>query len=164
MRCIADNRHQAPRGRTPCTASCVYCCCQCWKQTRETRVTRVGILGNPFIWLSDLGWQRQATSKVSIDILVRFPLASSAGRSVHTVGLHAGRHAPQKSGLPTRRTVHTSLKSVQASQPTACPGRLDHRPVPTPCAPANGRPGFPFGFLGAGGRLPKARRGWGLIA
>ena len=22
-----------------------------------------------------------------------------------------------------------------------------------------GRPGFPFGFLGAGGRLPKARRG-----
>ena len=30
---------------------------------------------------------------------------------------------------------------------------------PPPCAPANGRPGFPFGFLGAGGRLPKARRG-----
>ena len=28
-----------------------------------------------------------------------------------------------------------------------------------PCAPTNGRPGFPFGFLGAGGRLPKARRG-----
>ena len=24
---------------------------------------------------------------------------------------------------------------------------------------ANDRPGFPFGFLGAGGRLPKARRG-----
>ena len=31
-------------------------------------------------------------------------------------------------------------------------------PVPLPCAPTNGRPGFPFGFLGAGGRLPKARR------
>ena len=31
--------------------------------------------------------QRQATSKVSIEICVRFPLASSAGRSVHTVGL-----------------------------------------------------------------------------
>ena len=30
---------------------------------------------------------------------------------------------------------------------------------PPPCAPKNGRPGFPFGFLGAGGRLPKARRG-----
>ena len=30
---------------------------------------------------------------------------------------------------------------------------------PPPCAPTNGRPGFPFGFLGAGGRLPKARRG-----
>ena len=31
--------------------------------------------------------------------------------------------------------------------------------APPPCAPTNGRPGFPFGFLGAGGRLPKARRG-----
>ena len=30
---------------------------------------------------------------------------------------------------------------------------------PPPCAPTNGRPGFPFGFLGAGGRLPKTRRG-----
>ena len=30
---------------------------------------------------------------------------------------------------------------------------------PTPCAPTNGRPGYPFGFLGAGGRLPKAQRG-----
>ena len=38
------------------------------------------------------------------------------------------------------------------------------RPGPPPCAPANGRPGFPFGFLGAGGRLPKARRGRIFIA
>ena len=30
---------------------------------------------------------------------------------------------------------------------------------PPPCTPANGRLGFPFGFLGAGGRLLKARRG-----
>ena len=30
---------------------------------------------------------------------------------------------------------------------------------PPPCAPTNGRLGFPFGFPGAGGRLPKARRG-----
>ena len=30
---------------------------------------------------------------------------------------------------------------------------------PPPCAPTNGRPGFSFGFLGAGRRLPKARRG-----
>ena len=29
---------------------------------------------------------------------------------------------------------------------------------PPPRAPTNGRPGFLFGFLGAGGRLPKARR------
>ena len=37
---------------------------------------------------------------------------------------------------------------------------------PPPCAPANGRPGgFPFGFLGSGGRrLPKARRGRVFIA
>ena len=34
---------------------------------------------------------------------------------------------------------------------------------PLMCAPANGRPGFPFGFVGAGGRLPKARRGRLLI-
>ena len=31
--------------------------------------------------------------------------------------------------------------------------------LPRPRAPANGWPGFPFGFLGAGSRLPKARRG-----
>ena len=37
--------------------------------------------------------------------------------------------------------------------------RADGRIDPPPCAPTNGRPGFPFGFLGAGGRLPKARRG-----
>ena len=30
---------------------------------------------------------------------------------------------------------------------------------PPPRAPKNDRPGFPFGFLGAGGRLPEARRG-----
>jgi hypothetical protein len=32
-------------------------------------------------------------------------------------------------------------------------------PGPPPCAPTNGRPGFSFDLLGAGGRLPKARRG-----
>ena len=37
------------------------------------------------------------------------------------------------------------------------------QPDPPPRAPANGRPRFPFGFLGAGGRLPKARRGRFLI-
>ena len=41
------------------------------------------------LWLAEGGFtlsQRQATSKVSIDIFVRFPLASLAGRSVHTTG------------------------------------------------------------------------------
>ena len=42
------------------------------------------------------------------------------------------------------------------------PRRVDSLDPP-PCAPANGRPGFPFGFLGAGGRLPKARRGRVLL-
>ena len=41
--------------------------------------------------------------------------------------------------------------------------RAGHGPManngPPPCAPANGRPGFPFCFVGAGGRLPKGRRG-----
>ena len=34
---------------------------------------------------------------------------------------------------------------------------------PPPCAPTNGRPGFPYGFLYSGGRLPKARHGRFLI-
>ena len=41
------------------------------------------------LWLAESCFnlsQRQATSKVSIGIFVRFPLASSAGRSVHTAG------------------------------------------------------------------------------
>ena len=36
--------------------------------------------------------------------------------------------------------------------------------VPPPCAPTNGRPGFPFGFLGDSGRLQKAQRGRFFIA
>ena len=36
-------------------------------------------------------------------------------------------------------------------------------PPPRAPTPTNGRPGFPFGFLGASGRLPKARRGRVLI-
>ena len=36
------------------------------------------------------------------------------------------------------------------------PERAGHPPDPSPRAPTSGRPGFPFGFLGAGGRLPKA--------
>ena len=35
---------------------------------------------------------------------------------------------------------------------------------PPPRAPTICRPGFPFGFLGAGGRLPKERRGRVFIA
>ena len=42
-------------------------------------------------------------------------------------------------------------------------GDSDPRSDPPPCALTNGRPGFPFGCLGAGGRLPKARRGRVLI-
>lgn len=73
-------------------------------------MTRVEYSEQSVSLVSDLGWLREAfpllapsTSKVSIDIFVRFPLASSAGRSVHTTGLPTGRHASQNSGLPTRR-------------------------------------------------------------
>ena len=51
----------------------------------EQSVSRFSAFG----WRSGFSLsQRQATSKVSIDIFVRFPLASSAGRSVHTSGPH----------------------------------------------------------------------------
>ena len=45
----------------------------------------------------------------------------------------------------------------------AAPG-FYYLPGPPSCAPTNGRPGFAFGLLCAGGRLPKARRGRGFIA
>ena len=45
------------------------------------------------------------------------------------------------------RGHHTSISP--SSPRTLCPQLF---------APTNGRPGFPFGFLGAGGCLPKARR------
>ena len=52
------------------------------ERTRDSMVRLVFCL-----WLAARGFalsQRQATSKGSIDIFVRFPLASSAGMSVHT--------------------------------------------------------------------------------
>ena len=55
------------------------------ERTRDSMVRLVF-----YLWLAVSGFalsQRQATSKVSTGIFVRFPLASSAGRSSHTVGL-----------------------------------------------------------------------------
>ena len=62
------------------------------EKKREWRVRKLGTIGFSVFcfWLAERVFplQRQATSKVSIDIFVRFPLASSAGRSVHTSGPH----------------------------------------------------------------------------
>ena len=62
------------------------------EKKREWRVQKLGTIGFSVFrfWLAERVFplQPQATSKVSIDIFVRFPLASSAGRSVHTSGPH----------------------------------------------------------------------------
>ena len=51
------------------------------------------------------------------------------------------------------------VKKILISHSTPSGMKSKQFPLCPPCAPTNGRPGFPFGFLGAGGRLPKARRG-----
>jgi hypothetical protein len=48
-------------------------------------------------------------------------------------------------------------------QHTLAPTSFAPLHAPHGAPPANGRPGFPFGFLGAGGRLPKARRGRAFV-
>ena len=65
-----------------CTRQVANVRCRCDQRTRHSML-RLGFCP----WLAARGFalsQRQATSKDSIDIFVRFPLASSAGRSVHT--------------------------------------------------------------------------------
>ena len=114
MRCIArqpDYRPQVACGST----ALLCCCCLCWKPTRRSESGEFGNSEQSVSRFSAFGWrsgfslsQRQATSKVSIDIFVRFPLASSAGRSVHTSGPHktpAATLRSQKSGLPTRNST-----------------------------------------------------------
>ena len=103
-----DNRPYGDAAR-PLIASCLLLSVLETIERNESDV-RVEYSEQSVSLVSDLGWLREAfpllapsTSKVSIDILVRFPLASSAGRSVHTTGLPTGRHASQNSGLPTRR-------------------------------------------------------------
>ncbi len=103
-----DNRPYGDAAR-PLIASCLLLSVLETIERNESDV-RVEYSEQSVSLVSDLGWLREAfpllapsTSKVSIDIFVRFPLASSAGRSVHTTGLPTGRHASQNSGLPTRR-------------------------------------------------------------
>ena len=85
-------RRQPPKGYADQPLCCAVVVCV-GNRRKETRVASSGILGTigfsfSCIWLAERVFrlQRQATSKVSIDIFVRFPLASSAGRSVHTPG------------------------------------------------------------------------------
>ena len=61
------------------------------QETESDERTRDSMVRLAFcLWLAVRGFtlsQRQANSKASIGIFVRFPLASSAGRSAYTVGL-----------------------------------------------------------------------------
>ena len=94
MRCIASNRQQAPRGCgaiQPNGRVLLLCLLRNRQRTESDERRRGPMVRFVFcFWLAVSGFalsQRQATSKVSIGIFVRFPLASSAGRSSHTVGL-----------------------------------------------------------------------------
>ena len=77
-------------------------------------------------------------------------------------GLNQRSEATQKAS-PTQVPVFSS-KNTPAGGAKQLAAKIPAGAGPPPCAPANGRPGFPFGFLGAGGRFPKARRGRVFIA
>ena len=69
------------------------------------------------LWLVEIGFalpQRQATSKVSIDIFVRFPLASTAGRSIHTTGSlpPAPRFVLRRAAKVARPTCHRAAQAL----------------------------------------------------
>ena len=91
---MPDNQTTGPKGMR-LVRYLLYCCCLSWKPTRRNESDESRNSEQSVSRFSAFGWrsgfslsQRQATSKVSIDIFVRFPLASSAGRSVHTSGPH----------------------------------------------------------------------------
>jgi len=88
--------------------------------------------------------QRQATSKVSIGILARFPLASSAGRSVHTVGLHAGRHACSGYGVAQQfESQRNGVRSEQGKGFSGPPPPTRHRTEARPVERARKGPRGP---------------------
>ena len=91
MRCTASNRQKAPRGCgaiQPSGRVLLLWLLRNRQRTESDERRRDSMVRLVFcLWLAVSGFalsQRQATSKDSIDIFVRFPLASSAGRSVHT--------------------------------------------------------------------------------
>ena len=49
----------------------VVCCCQCWKQSRETRVTRVEYSEQSVSLVSDLGWLGEVLPSLSAKLLVK---------------------------------------------------------------------------------------------
>ena len=63
--------------------------------------------------------------------------------------------------MPTPQNIVCLVALAHTTHTRAVPLRPPHAPHGAPSA--NGRPGFPFGFLGAGGRLPKARRGRAFV-
>ena len=126
MRCIANDRQQAPKGCSPCPASSRVCCCYPrWKPKRETRVTRVEYSEIRFsgfwLWLAGRVFppQRQATIKVSVGIFVRFPLASSAGRSINTTCPHT-RQPPR---FAEKRVSQLAVSAARFVLILDCPSR-----------------------------------------
>ena len=87
------------------------------------------------LWLAVSGFtlsQRQATSKGSIGIFVRFPLASLAGRSARTYDgiTSAYRHASLYEGPPTRTETVMAVAGSGASR-FKWLSRLAHRCIVT---------------------------------
>ena len=87
-------RLQAPRGMR-LDRHLLCCCCLCWKPTRRNESDEFRNSEQSVSRFSAFGWRSgfslssaKLLVKVSIDIFVCFPLASSAGRSVHTPGSH----------------------------------------------------------------------------
>ena len=113
MRCIArqpDYRPQVACGST----ALLYCCCLCWKPTRRNESDEFGNSEQSVSRFSAFGWRSgfslssaKLLVKVSIDIFVCFPLASSAGRSVHTPG------SLKTPAATLRRKVVYQLASIQ---------------------------------------------------
>ena len=73
------------------------------------------------------------------------------------------QHQEKQAGANEGRAVEGSKREIKNKKSDALTifeyASRAHPGRPPPRAPTNGRPGFPLGLLGAGGRLPKVRRG-----
>ena len=124
MRCIADNRHQAPRGRTPCTASCVLCVLLLSvletderNESNESWNTRKS---GPLV--SDLGWLREV-----------FPLLAGAKQLVKSAStfLSAFRLLPrlEEVYMPWVYTPAATLRKIVVYQLAGWAGKWNAAPL-----------------------------------